>query len=449
MAPGVEDMRPRSPTERDPVFFDLHDPEAREVVAGRIRAHRKVERDRGIETLLKKVSLELEHENRENWTQEHHDGRWKSEAARKIARQLRDTAADSTRAELWESFECRYRELTREERKADDFEGCRDLAFRVRHQSSGCKTKIHQAFSCDVRGCPRCGPRKVQRLVEQYVDRTSAFLSVEPWKSKFGVYALTLTTKSERVQGELPAWGEMKSVLKAGSYLGRNNFSNGGRGWVFAMELGAETGMVHLHWLVMAELRRPYQPWPIQIDELNESWADACRKFNFPGVGGFGFIENVGRGHGVLRDQVAHLVKYVSKPMSFDPARFADLFLTVPSSSRWIRSGGILHSGRKPTLRQAQIVLGLRHAEKYRPPDSYDGDFDEFERALSWCKARSELASARRAEIDLVLLRPILLAHRCPDCGDELYIDFSEMLSISTLQHYGSVTMKECRPPPF
>jgi hypothetical protein len=179
--------------------------------------------------------------------------------------------------------------------KANRFTECSRYAYTYECEGP----ERHQLFSpiyCDLRFCPRCGPRQFARLIEKYMPIITSVCS--QLKPDFLLREITLTTRNT---GSISAHDVKQFNLDVKMTLKALMGSVKGWGAIWCDEVGFNNTNLHAHVLF-------YGPY-ISQDALAATWKE---------ISGHEVVyikKAPRRGNTAL----IHLLKYVSKPPASDP----------------------------------------------------------------------------------------------------------------------------------
>jgi replication protein len=203
--------------------------------------------------------------------------------------------------------------------KANRFMECCRYAHTYECEGSE-KHKLFSPVYCDLRYCPRCGPRQYARLMEKYEPILKAVSAHK--KPGFRLRRITLTTRNtgELTTAQIKKFNrDVKNTLKL---LWR---SVSGWGAIWCDEVGFENTNLHAHVLA-------YGPY-ISQDELAKTWQR---------VSGNQVVD--------IRDAsrsgtkaLLYMLKYVSKPPANDP-EFIGLLETAFHGVRRVHTVGVFYN---------------------------------------------------------------------------------------------------------
>jgi hypothetical protein len=179
--------------------------------------------------------------------------------------------------------------------KANRFIEC--SRYGVRYQCKG--NEAHDLFApvyCDLRYCPRCGPRQFARLIEKHSPVVKFVASKQ--RRGYRLREITLTTRNV---GTLTPEGVKKFNDNVKKTLKKLMKRIDGWGALWCDEVGFNNTNLHAHVLF-------YGPY-IEQQRLAETWR---------GVSGHEVVF-ITRAHVNGPKALIHLLKYVSKPPADDP----------------------------------------------------------------------------------------------------------------------------------
>jgi hypothetical protein len=193
--------------------------------------------------------------------------------------------------------------------------------FAIRYECQG--PDRHQLFSpayCDLRFCPRCGPRQYARLMEKYTPALK-FISKTPRRG-FRARELTLTSKNT---GSLTSDQILKfnrDVKKTFKILMKGV---SGFGVIWCDEVGFNNTNLHAHILF-------YGPF-ISQERLGDVWQEVSGDL----------IVDIRKAHASGPKALRHLLKYVSKLPADNPQLVGNLEVAFHGRRR-VHAMGIFYN---------------------------------------------------------------------------------------------------------
>ncbi len=179
--------------------------------------------------------------------------------------------------------------------KANRYIECSRYGVRLQ-----CKGKeSHDLFAplyCDLRYCPRCGPRQFARLIEKYSPVVKLLSSRR--RPGYSLREITLTTRKEESLSSLEVKRFNEDVKKTLKFL-MKGYEDWGAIW--CDEVGFNNTNLHAHLLF-------YGPY-IEQPRLAEVWRE---------ISGHEVVF-ITKAHVNGPKALIHLLKYVSKPPADDP----------------------------------------------------------------------------------------------------------------------------------
>lgn len=203
--------------------------------------------------------------------------------------------------------------------EAHKLEKCMQTGIVLRCDS--CGKRVYVPVRCDLRICPDCARKHSRRLFKTYLPLIQR-LTVETGNS-YTLKFLTLTLVNTRELSSQSIKRFFKNVRKLiGEFFNKKI----GAGALGVLEIGGNLN-IHVHLLA-------YGPYILQ-SHLSERW----RK-----ITGGSFIVDIRRARGNHQGLLSYVLKYITKPCSFEDPRLYAHYLMALKGVRRIHTFGIFYN---------------------------------------------------------------------------------------------------------
>jgi hypothetical protein len=202
--------------------------------------------------------------------------------------------------------------------EAYKLKNCMKDTLLVRCDKCGRQIYVHRR--CDLRICPDCSPRYSRMLFKRFFPFVRKLMGD---KRHYTLKLLTLTvTNTRKLSDE-----SIKTLFKNARKLMREFFNKRkGAGALAVLEAGKNLNL-HIHLLV-------YGPFVLQ-ERLSDRWGEITRG---------SFIVDIRMAKGKPEGVLNYVLKYITKPCSFEDPRFYAVYLAALKGVRRVHTFGIFYN---------------------------------------------------------------------------------------------------------